>query len=141
VCPEARKSRQLVLKLGKLNLKASFVRSGMEREDVKNQSTAINDLDIEHLLEAALLRWRELVVSDQECETGLKLCRKELPRLSCTDIGVGIWVPPLLPLCADNFCAGCARQAREFLKGVLRRPAVVLLTFNGDKKRTLLRRR
>ena len=84
----------------------------MQGKDVKDQSAAVNDLHAEHLLEATLLCWRELVIGDQHGEARLDLGGEQLVRLASANIGVGVGVSPLLPFGANNFSACRSSQAR-----------------------------
>ena len=55
--PKFCQAGQLVFQLRKFYLEAPFARPGVQRKDVKNQSTAIDNLDAEDLFEATLLGW------------------------------------------------------------------------------------
>jgi hypothetical protein len=56
VGPQLGEARELVLELGQLDLQATLVGLGVEREDVEDQPAAIDDLDVEQPFERALLR-------------------------------------------------------------------------------------
>ena len=62
--PHAAKARVEVLVLREAHLKSALFRGGMEREDVKDECRAIDDLDalIDGLFEVRLLRRGELIV-------------------------------------------------------------------------------
>ena len=97
-----RQARQLVLELGELDLEAALVGLGVQREDVEDQPAAVDDLDLEQLLERALLGGRQLVVGDQDVEAGLALGRGELLGLALADVPVRVDVAAVLPLGADD---------------------------------------
>ena len=66
VGPQPGQARQLVLELGELDLEAALVGLRVLREDVEDQPAAVDDLDLEQLLEGALLGRRQLVVGDEQ---------------------------------------------------------------------------
>ena len=113
VGPQAGQARQLVLELGQLHLEPAFVGLGVQGEDVEDQAAAVDDLDVEELLEGALLRGRQLVVGDQDVEAGLALGRGELLGLALADVPVGVDVAAVLPLGADDLGAGGGGQVGE----------------------------
>ncbi len=113
VGPEAGQPRQLVLELGELDLEAALVGLRMEREDVEDEAAPVDDLDLEELLERALLGGRQLVVGDQDVEPGLALGRDEILRLALADIPVGIDVAAVLPFGADHVGTRRGGQAGE----------------------------
>ena len=78
VGPQPRQAGQLVLELGELDLEAALVRLSVEGEDVEDQPAAVDDLDLEQLLERSLLAGRQLVVGHEDVEPGLALRRDEL---------------------------------------------------------------
>ena len=78
VRPHAGQARQLVLQLGQLHLEAPLVGPGVLGEDVEDQAAPVDDLDLEELLEGALLARRQLVVGDEDAEAGLRLRREQL---------------------------------------------------------------
>ena len=102
VRPQPRQARQLVFELGELDLEAALVGLGVEREDVEDQPAAVDDLDVEQLLEGALLGGRQLVVGDEDVEAGLALGRGELLGLALADVPVRVDVAAVLPLGADD---------------------------------------
>ena len=66
VGPQAGQARQLVLELGQLHLEAALVGLGVLGEDVQDQAAAVEDLDLEQLLQGALLIGRQLVVGHEQ---------------------------------------------------------------------------
>ena len=137
VGPQAGQARQLVLELGELDLEPALVGLRVQREDVEDQPAAIDDLDVEQLLEGALLRGRELVVGDQDVEAGLALGGGQLLGLALADVPVRIDMPAVLPLGPDHVGAGGRRQVGELGERILRRPAGIVAGVDGDQKRLL----
>ena len=62
----SRQARQQVLQLRQLHLQLSFTGAGVAGEDVEDKLRAIDHPDLELALQVALLRWRQLVVEDDE---------------------------------------------------------------------------
>ena len=113
VGPHPRQARQLVFELGKLHLETALVGLGVHREDVQDQPAAVDDLDLEQLLEGSLLGRRELVVGDQHVEAGLALRAEQLLGPALAHVPVRIDVAPVLPLGADDLGTGGHRQAGQ----------------------------
>ena len=134
VGPQPGQARQLVLELGELDLEAALVGLGVEREDVEDQPAAVDDLDVEQLLERALLGGRQLVVGDEHVEAGLALGRDELLRLALADVPVRVDMAAVLPLGADDLGARGRRQVGQLGERVLGRPAVVAAGVDGDEE-------
>ena len=135
VGPEAGQARQLVLELRELDLEAALVGLRMEREDVEDQAAPVDHLDLEELLERALLGGRQLVVGDQDVEPGLALGRDEILRLALADIPVGVDVAAVLPFGADHVGTGRGGQAGELGERILGRPAVFGAGIHGHEER------
>ena len=137
VGPQPGQPRQLVLELGQLDLEPALVGLGVEREDVEDQPAAVDDLDVEQLLERPLLGGRQLVVGDEQVEAGLALGRDELLRLALADVPVGVDVAAVLPLGADHLRPGRGGQVGELGERILGAPAVVAAGVDGDEERLL----
>ncbi len=134
VGPQLGQPRQLVFELGELDLEAAFVRLGVQREDVEDQPAAVDHLDLEQLLERALLGRRQLVVGDEDVEAGLALGRGELLGLALADVPVRVDVAAVLPLGADHLGTRGRGEVRELGEGVLGGPAVVAAGVDGDEE-------
>ena len=134
VGPQPGQARQLVLELGELDLEPAFVGLGVQGEDVEDQPAAVDDLDVEQLLERLLLGRRQLVVGDEQVEAGLALGRDELLGLALADVPVRVDVAAVLPLGADHLGAGRRRQVGELGERVLGGPAVVVAGVDGDEE-------
>jgi hypothetical protein len=106
----------------------------MQREDVEDQPAAVDDLDVEQLLERALLGGRQLVVGDEQVEPGLALRGGEVLRLALADVPVRVDVAAVLPLGADHVRPGRRGQVRQLGQRIGRRPAVVAAGVDGDQE-------
>ena len=137
VGPQLGQARQLVLELGELDLEAALVGLGVHREDVEDQPAAVDDLDLEQLLERALLGRRQLVVGDQDIEAGLALGRRELLGLALADVPVRVDMAAVLPFGAHDVTARGRRERGEFGERVLGGPAVVGAGVDGDEEHLL----
>ena len=137
VGPQLRQARELILELGELHLQPSLVGLGVHGEDVEDQPAAVDDLDLEQLLECALLRGRQLVVGDEDIEPGLPLGRCEVLGLALADIPVRVDVPTVLPFGAHDVTARGRREGGEFGQRLLGGPAVVGAGIHGDEEHLL----
>jgi hypothetical protein len=88
--------REKILELGELDLPFAFTGAGPPREDIENQLRAIDDLAVEPLLELSELGWRQLVVEDDEVDTGFRARCRQRGRLAAADIRSGIRLGPVL---------------------------------------------
>jgi hypothetical protein len=75
-------------------------------ENVENQRRAIEDLDLEHLLQIAKLRRGELVVDDDQVVLEGLLERLDLFELPGAEVGSGDWMGQALCDRADDFDVG-----------------------------------
>ena len=123
VGPEPRQARQLVLELGELDLEAALVGPGVLGEDVEDQPAAVDDLDLDQLLERLLLRRRQLVVGDEQVEAGLGLGVEQLLGLALADVPVRVDVPAVLPLGAHDVGPRREGEVGELGQRVLGVPA------------------
>ena len=137
VGPQPRQARQLVLELRQLDLEAALVGLRVQREDVEDQPAAVDDLDLEELLEGALLGRRQLVVGDEHVEPGLALGRHELLGLALADVPVRVDMAAVLPFGADDVGAGRRGEVGELGERVLGGPAVLGAGVDGDEERLL----
>ena len=137
VGPQLRQPRELVLELRELHLEPALVGPGVLGEDVEDQPAAVDDLDLDEVLEGLLLCRRELVVGDQQVEARLGLRGDEILRLALAHVPVRVHVPAVLPLGAHDLRAGGQREVRELGERVLRVPAVIGTGVDGDEERAL----
>jgi hypothetical protein len=104
-----------VLELRDLHLDSTLARASVLGEYVQDQTSAINDADLQLLLQVALLTWRELVVGDQQAEV------QALPEGSnFTDLALAkeerrIDLGPLLNVRPDNFRSSGTRQVTQLV--------------------------
>ncbi len=134
VGPHLGEPRQLVLELGELDLEAALVGLRVEREDVEDQPAPVDDLDLDELLERALLGRRELVVGDEQVEPGLALGGHEILGLALAHVPVRVDVAAVLPLGADDVGAGRGREVGQLQERVLGVPAVRVTGVDGDEE-------
>jgi len=134
VGPQPRQPRQLVLELRQFDLETAFVGLGVEREDVEDEPAAVDDLDVEQLLEGPLLGRRQLVVGDQDVEAGLALGRDEILGLALADVPVRVDVAAVLPLGADHLGTRRRGQVGQLGERILGGPTVLGAGVDGDQE-------
>ena len=122
-----------VLKLRQLDLQSPFVRLGALREDIENQRRAVDDLDVEHFFEIALLRRGELVVEDHQIVSERFSLVFDLLQLALAEIGAGHRMTQLLRDCPDDLDIYRLGQARQLLQRILHVPSVTVLV-NGHQE-------
>jgi hypothetical protein len=113
VRPHARETRQHVLELGELDLQLGLARPCARREDVQYQLGAIHDALAGRVLDVLALRWRELVVEDDQRRALLVDQRTQLIDLSFPEVRGGIGPIDLLGDVADD---DRARRVDELLE-------------------------
>jgi hypothetical protein len=86
----AGEAREHIFQLREFHLQTSFGRAGAMGEYIEDQLSAVDDLDVNCVFEIALLRWRELVVDNQDI--GLMRFRKffQLPDFSLAEQSSGV---------------------------------------------------
>ncbi len=119
VGPAANEARSEMLVLSELDLQLSFEGRGALREDVEDQTVAIEHARLQLELEVALLACTQRLA--HEDQIGLRLFREraDLVDLTATDEKLGI--RPFAPRLdfADDECAGGFRKGAEFLDFVV----------------------
>ena len=88
--PQASHPRQVVLQLRQLDLQLSLGGDGMLREDVEDELGAVDDPQLELILEAPLLAGIQVVVDDDGLGLGLSDSGFQFDKLSFSDVGPGI---------------------------------------------------
>ena len=83
----AAQARQPVAQLRELDLHRAFLARRVLGEDVEDQRDAVDDVDLEQLLEVALLRGRELVVEDHDVDVERVREVAQLFGLALADVG------------------------------------------------------
>jgi hypothetical protein len=119
VTPLAGQARHEVLGLGQLNLQARLTRLGALGEDIDNQRRAVQDFDVQSLLQVALLRRAQLVVEDHHRVVGVLPLRDDLLELAFADVRGGVRVVQLLDRAPDHHCAGRVCQQRQLIQRCL----------------------
>jgi hypothetical protein len=135
VGPEPGQARQQMLQLGQFDLQLAFPGAGALSEDVEDQLGAIEDLEFEHLFEAAALAGRQLVIEDDGIDLDSSWQRVAnswaLPGpMNVLAVGFSIfWVPV-----ADDIGAGGLGELTEFGEGILDVPVGSRLELGADEE-------
>ena len=121
--PHAAHAREVVLQLCELDLELALGRDGVLREDVEDQLRPVDDACVQGVLEAPLLRRRELVVHDQHLGAGRGERGFQLLELALPDVRTGIRPRTVLHELADRVDAGGPSELVELrqLRGVVGR--------------------
>jgi len=134
VAPLAGESRQEVLVLRQLDLETAFARPGAFGEDVEDEGGAVEDLDLEGVFDAALLRGAELVVEDDDGVVDAGALRLDLRQLALADVVRRMGVLQLLDGAADDAGAGGIGEEGQLIEGGLAAEGRVLaLDLDGDE--------
>jgi hypothetical protein len=119
------------------------------REDVEDQRRAVEDLDVELLLEVSLLRRCQLIVEDDGRVVELGALGDDLLHLPFADVGGRVAALHPLRRLPDDARAGGAREQSELFERALGVPAAAdavgavtvaapELELRGDEERALL---
>ena len=108
--PRACQAREHVFELRQFDLRARFAAPCAPREDIQNQSTPIDHLDLGDLLEVARLRGRKVVIEDDQFRAAVCSQRLELLRFSAADVRGGIGTRAFGEDALDDGAAGCLDQ-------------------------------
>ena len=106
-------------------------------EDVEDQRDAVDDVDLEQLLEVALLRGRELVVEHDEVDVERLGELLQLLRLARTDVGGGVGRVASLQHELDRIGARGVDEQRELVERRLRGFGVARADAGADEQRAL----
>src|SRR5690606_36281052 len=137
VGPHAGQARQTVLQLRQLDLETPLVRLRATREDVEDERRSVDHLELERLLEVALLRRGEVAVDEDHVVVQLVEQLHDLLQLALADEGGRMRMTKLLDHRAHDLDVDRLGEARQLLEGILRRPRLVL-RLDGNEKRPLL---
>jgi len=118
VRPAAHETRGHVFELRQFDLQFAFVRACALREDVEDQSGAINDPTLRELLEVALLDRRQRVIDQDQVGVGRLFLRLEFLGLAAADEEFGIRALDARAQGADHAGAGGTRKFAEFGQGL-----------------------
>lgn len=116
VCPHARKTRQQILELRKLHLHACFTRTRPCGENVENEFRAVHHARIDDQLDVLALRWRKLVIENDERGTELLDAMLQLLDLAAPQVCPGMRAVELLRKCPHNLGAGGIGKPRQLLE-------------------------
>ncbi len=122
VRPHSAQPRQQVMKLGKFDLEATFLRARMLGEDVENELCAINDLRAEHRAQITALRGRQLIVKDHRADIIFFHAASQFFRFAFADEGTGIQGCLLADDAVCHIRAGRLRKQREFVERIVDKP-------------------
>ena len=126
VGPLAAQPGEDVFVLGKLDLEAAFACVGVLREDIEDEGGAVENLDVERLLEVALLGGAEFVVEDDGGVVQFGGLGDDLFELALADVGGRAALGQVLDGLADDFSAGGAGEEGEFFEGGFGAPAAAV---------------
>ena len=102
-----------MMQLRRLDLQPALLRAGSLGEDVEDQLSAVDHLDLELALQVALLPRRQLLVEDQQVEVGLMLERVQRLDLTFADEQGRIGLLPPLGVGADHHDPGGSGQLAQ----------------------------
>ena len=139
VGPHPGQTWQPVLQLSQLHLQAALVRLRPAGKDIEDEGRPVDDLDVEDLLQVALLVRVELFVEDDQVV--VQLCPQvlDLLQLALAEIGSGQGVSEFLGHRADDLDSGRFGQAGEFLQRVAHSPGCAR-PIDGNQQGVLDRR-
>lgn len=123
-----------MLELRQFNLQLAFPRAGPLREDVENQRGAVQNLELEKLLQVAGLRGGKLIVENDRVHVVLFAERGEFARFAFADVGGGIGRLDFLRAFADDFAAGGGGQFPEFVERFAQICCGAGLEFQSDEE-------
>ena len=117
----AAQAREAVAELRELHLHHALLAARVLGEDVEDQRDAVDDVDLEQLLEVALLRGRELVVEHDEVDVERLGELLQLLRLARADVGGGVGRVAPLQHELDRIGARGVDEERELVERRLAR--------------------
>ncbi len=115
----ATQARQEVLQLGQLDLRPALAALGVLGEDVEDQRGAVDDLDLDDVLERAALARGELAVADDGVGALLDDDVAQLERLALAEPGRGVGLLAALHDALEHRRPGRLGEGRELAHGVL----------------------
>ena len=111
--PEAAHAREVVFELRKLDLELALGAHRVLGEDVEDQLRPVDDARRQPVLEAALLRGRQLAVDEQRLRARFAEGVLELAELPLADVGPLVRPRALLHELRDRLDSGRARELPE----------------------------
>jgi hypothetical protein len=133
----AAQARQAVAQLRELHLHHALLALRVLGEDVEDQRGAVDHVDLEQLLEVALLRGAELVVEHDEIDVEGVADHLQLLRLAGADVGGGIGPVATLQHQLDGIGTRGVGERGELLERRLRGIRVAQAEAGADEERTL----
>jgi hypothetical protein len=121
--PEAPEAGKRVVELGDLDLDPRLPRARPAGEDVENELRAIDDVDIEELLDVPRLGRRQIVVEDDEVRFPVVYLPGELLDLPLADEGGAVDSRSVLERAAHDRGSGGAGEELELAKVIELVPA------------------
>ncbi len=122
--PHPAQARIEVLELSKLDLQSAFMGVGVLTEDVKDESSPINDFCVSphNMLEVRLLRGAELIVEYHD--VCLEICHIANKLTGFTRANERTWDRCIKALCDahHDIRPVCLGKTRELIEGLLNRP-------------------
>ena len=130
-------TREAVAELRQLHLHHALLAARVLGEDVEDQRDAVDDVDLEQLLEVALLRGRELVVEHDEVDVERLGELLQLLGLARADVGGGVGRVAPLQHELDGVGAGGVDEQRELVERRLRGLGVARADARAHEQRAL----
>ena len=115
----AAQARPQVLQLGKLDLGLALLGARVLGEDVEDQRRAVDDLDLDDLLQLPQLARRQLAVADDGVGSDRQHDVAQLLGLARADVGGGVGLVAALDQPVENERAGGLGEPGEFGQRVL----------------------
>ena len=103
------------------------------REDIQDQGRAVENLDLEQVLEFSLLRGSQFIVGDHQVVLERLFERGDFLEFAAAKVGSGQRMIQALRYGANNLNSCRFRQPCQFLQRVLDRPTAILL-INRDQE-------
>jgi hypothetical protein len=134
VLPHAPHAGKVVLQLGELDLQLALGARGVLGEDVEDQLRAVDDAQLELVLEPALLAGVEVIVDEKGFRPAPRDRLLELGELPLPHVGARIGRGTALDELSDRFDAGGAQELPHFGELVV---LVHSLAQHGDEEAAL----
>ena len=115
----SRQPRKHVFELGQFHLQLTFTSAGVPRKDIENQLRAIDDARVDHALDVALLRRREIVIEQNHIRGNRGRRARNFLQLALADQRGGIGPVLALGEFAGDLGARARRQRPQFVERFL----------------------
>ena len=114
VRPESRQPRQHVLKLGQFDLRRSLGRPGAFRENMEDDPTALQHLDIQYLIDVPDLRRTQVGIEDHQIAPVVLEVGLDFIQLARSDVGSRIDAVQFLEEYANGLRSRCFGEQFQF---------------------------